>query len=43
MTIIVTAKRLGHKIKDFLVRAWREAIDGNNDFEALLLLAVASK
>ena len=26
----------GHEIKDFLVRAWREAIYGNNDLEALL-------
>ena len=43
MTIIETAKRLGHEIKDFLVRAWREAIYGNNDLEALLLPAIATK
>ena len=43
MTIIETAKRLGHEIKDFLVRAWREAIYGNNDLEALLQPAIATK
>ena len=43
LTIIETAKRLGHEIKDFLVRAWREAIYGNNDLEALLLPAIATK
>lgn len=36
-------KRLGHEIKDFLVRAWREAIYGNNDLEALLQPAIATK
>jgi len=36
-------ERLGHEIKDFLVRAWREAIYGNNDLEALLLPAIATK
>ena len=30
-------------IKDFLVRAWREAIYGNNDLEALLQPAIATK
>ena len=43
MTIIETAKRLGHEIKDFLVRAWRVAIYGNNDLEALLQPAIATK
>ena len=43
MTIIETAKRLGHEIKDFLVRAWRGAIYGNNDLEALLQPAIATK
>ena len=43
MTIIETAKRLGHEIKDFLVRAWREAIYGNNDLEALLQPAISTK
>ena len=43
MTIIETAKRLGHEVKDFLVRAWKEAIYGNNDLESLLLPAVVTK
>ena len=43
LTIIETAKRLGHEVKDFLVRAWREAIYGNNDLEALLQPAIATK
>ena len=42
MTIIETAKRLGHEVKDFLVRAWREAIYGNNDLESLLQPAIAT-
>lgn len=43
MTIIETAKRLGHEVKDFLVRAWREAIYGNNDLEPLLQPAIAAR
>ena len=43
MTIIETAKRLGHEVKDFLVRAWREAIYGNNDLEPLLQPAIATR
>lgn len=43
MTIIETAKRLGHEAKDFLVRAWREAIYGNQELEALLQPAVTTK
>jgi len=43
MTIIESAKRLGHECKDFLVRAWREAIYGNNDLEAMLQPAVVTK
>lgn len=43
MTIIESAKRLGHEVKDFLVRAWREAIYGNNDLEPLLLPAVVAR
>jgi hypothetical protein len=43
MTIIETAKRLGHEAKDFLVRAWREAIYGNNDLEPLLQPAIATR
>ena len=43
ISFIETAKRLGHEIKDILVRAWREAIYGNNDLEALLLPAIATK
>lgn len=43
MTIIETAKRLGHEVKDFLVRAWREAIYGNNDLKALLQPAIATR
>ena len=43
MTIIETAKRLGHEVKDFLVRAWKEAIYGNNDLEPLLQPAVVTK
>lgn len=35
MTIIETAKMWGMNAKDFLVRAWREAINGNNDMESL--------
>ena len=40
MTIIESAKRLGYEVKDFLVRAWREAIYGNNDLESMLQPAV---
>ena len=36
MTVIETVKMLGMDAKDFLVRAWREAIYGNNDMESLL-------
>ena len=36
MTVIETVKMLGMNAKDFLVRAWREAIYGNNDMESLL-------
>ena len=43
LTIIETAKMWGLQVKDFLVRAWREAIYGNNDLEALLLPAIATK
>ena len=43
MTIIESAKRLGHECKDFLVRAWREAIYGNHDLEAMLQPAVVAK
>jgi len=43
MTIIETAKRLGYEVKDFLVRAWREAIYGNNDLESMLQPAVITK
>ena len=43
MTIIETAKRLGHEVKDFLVRAWREAIYGNNDLEPLLQPAIDAR
>jgi len=43
MTIIESAKRLGHECKDFLVRAWREAIYGNNDLEAMLQPVVVAK
>ena len=43
MTIIETAKRLGHEVKDFLVRAWREAIYGNNNLEPLLQPAIAAR
>ena len=43
MTIIETAKRLGHEVKDFLVRAWREAIYGNNDLEPMLQLAIVTR
>lgn len=43
MTIIETANRLGHEVKDFLVRAWREAIYGNNDLEPLLQPAIAGR
>jgi hypothetical protein len=43
MTIIESAKRLGHEVKDFLVRAWREAIYGNNDLEPLLQPAIATR
>ena len=43
MTIIETAKRLGHEVKDFLVRAWRQAIYGNNDLEPLLQPAIATR
>lgn len=35
MTIIETAKMWGMNAKDFLVRAWREIIYGNNDMESL--------
>lgn len=35
MTIIETAKMWGMNAKDFLVRAWREIIYGNNDIESL--------
>lgn len=35
MTVIETAKMWGMNAKDFLVRAWREAINGNNDMESL--------
>ncbi len=37
MTVIETVKMLGMDAKDFLVRAWKEAIYGNNDMESLLL------
>ena len=40
---IETVKRLGHEVKDFLVRAWREAIHGNNDLEPLLQPAIAAR
>lgn len=40
---IETVKRLGHEVKDFLVRAWREAIYGNNDLEPLLQPAIAAR
>lgn len=43
MTIIESAKRLGHECKDFLVRAWKEAIYGNNDLEAMLQPVVVAK
>ena len=43
LTIIETAKRLGHECKDFLVRAWREAIYGNHDLEAMLQPTVVAK
>lgn len=43
MSIIETAKRLGYEVKDFLVRAWKEAIYGNNDLEPLLLPEVVTK
>ena len=36
MTIIETIKMLGMDAKEFLVRAWREAIYGKNDMESLL-------
>lgn len=36
MTIIETVKMLGMNAKEFLVRAWREAIYGKNDMESLL-------
>ena len=43
MTIIESAKRLGHECRDFLVRAWKEAIYGNNDLEAMLQPVVVAK
>lgn len=36
MTVIETVKMLGMNAKEFLVRAWREAIYGKNDMESLL-------
>ena len=36
MTVIETVKMLGMDAKEFLVRAWREAIYGKNDMESLL-------
>ena len=36
MTVIETVKMLGMSAKEFLVRAWREAIYGKNDMESLL-------
>ena len=42
-TIIETAKKLEYEVRDFLVRAWKEAIYGNNDFESLLQSAIVTK
>ena len=36
MTVIETVKMLGMNAKEFLFRAWREAIYGKNDMESLL-------
>ena len=43
LTIIETAKMWGLQVKEYLTYVWREAIYGNNDLEALLLPAIATK